>query len=105
MFSAEATDFFKGGLPPSPYPTELMSLLHPKVFNDFVQHIYHSAEPKKVETRCYEEAEAVFKKFFGRRRYEDYNSYKSSFHQIMTRRRQIARAKQIQMFPELEQIA
>ena len=82
----EVQSFFKGCHPKEPYDADVLALLDPEGFNEFVQHIYHNSE--MVETKCYEKAEELFNHYFKRRRYEDYNSYKSSYHQVRTLKRQ-----------------
>lgn len=81
----EVQSFFKDCHPEEiqHYPREVLRLMEPEGFNEFVQHIYHHSGI--VETKAYEKAEEVYEEFYGKRRYEDYNSYKSSFHQIKTR--------------------
>jgi hypothetical protein len=98
----EIERFVEGCHPDQPYPEKLLLLQTPDGFNNLVQHIYQSTE--KVERLCYLDAEEYFFYLFGRNRYEDYNSYKSSYHQVKSRLRMKKRNQfqALPMFPEYE---
>jgi len=96
QISDQASQFL-GHIKISCYPDEVKGLQNPAGFNALVQFIYHNS--KKFEYLCYEEAESIFEHYFGQRKYEDYNSYKSSLHQIMTRaRRKKAKPQPLPLF-------
>lgn len=97
--SPPAQEFFEGCDLNMIYPEKVRAMLTPDGFNELVQYIYQHSE--KVETRCYEEAEEIFERFYGYRRYEDYNSYKSSYHQIKSRaRKKNLVPEELPMFPD-----
>ncbi|MCO6358199.1 hypothetical protein [Roseivirga pacifica] len=81
------------------YGPEILELMQPDGFNEMVQYIYQKTGAK--ETEAYEEAEKVYEHFFSCRRYEDYNSYKSSFHQVRKRLHQARRVLEpLPLFPK-----
>jgi hypothetical protein len=90
------------GCHPQPYSEKILNLQNPEGFNDLVQHIYQSTN--KVESLCYQDAEEYFYYLYGRDRYENYNSYKSSFHQVKSRARNKNKnqSQPLPMFPEYE---
>ena len=97
----QAEEYFEGCHLQASLPERVQALLTPEGFNDFVQHIYQNSD--MVETKCYQYAEDYFFHIFGCQRYEDYNSYKSSFHQIMSRKRELNKPKLLPMFPDYDE--
>lgn len=97
----QAESYFEGCHLQKPLPAKVQELLTPEGFNEFVQCIYQQSEWK--ETKCYEYAENYFQYIFGYPRYDSYNSYKSSFHQIMSRRNHERKERVLPMFPDYDE--
>ena len=98
----EAETFFEGQCLKQPLPGKVQELLTPEGFNSFIQTIYHSTN--WPETQCYQYAEHYFQYIFGYRRYDSYNSYKSSFWQIMRRKTHHKKSRDLPLFPNYDEI-
>lgn len=97
--SPPAKEFFEGVDLNFVYDDKIRAMLTPEGFNEVVQYIYQKS--LDYEHQCYEEAETIFENFYGYRRYEDYNSYKSSYHQIKTReKKKNTEPERLPMFPD-----
>ena len=94
----EAVIYFNGEHQKDPLPEKIQALLTPHGFNEYVQHIYQNSN--KLEIECYNIAEDYFHHVFGKKRYEDYNSYKSSYHQVRTKMMKAFRERETPLFPE-----
>lgn len=99
--SPPARKFFEGIDLNHVYDEKVLALLTPEGFNDAVQFVFQNSETRKFEKDCYEEVEVIFEHWFGYRRYEDYNSYKSSYHQIKSRQKKKNRSpERLPIFPD-----
>lgn len=97
----QAESYFEGCHLQKPLPAKVQELLTPEGFNDFVQTIYQATT--WPETQCYEYAENYFQYIFGYPRYDSYNSYKSSFWQIMRRKSESKKDRYLPMFPDYDE--
>jgi hypothetical protein len=57
---------------PTPYPDQILALLK---FDGFLAEFYRQLPKAKSNTEAYEQTEALYEKYYGSRKYADYNSF------------------------------
>jgi hypothetical protein len=60
----------------APYPPEVLALQTPEGFEQAF-HVLFGSDTYKTRALCYEDLEAEFEHLYGRRKYEDYNSFRN----------------------------